>query len=107
MARMLVEMKLTVADALDEKGLMHQVKDAAALFRWNRYHTFRSQWSPAGFPDEVLVRGNRIIFAELKTNKTQLRPEQRQWMWDLAKTGLVEVYLWRPSSLDRIIEVLR
>ena len=97
----------TVGDALDEKGLTSQVKDAAALFGWARYHTTRSQWSPAGFPDEVLVRGDRIIFAELKTKKAQLKQEQRRWLWDLAVTGRVEVYLWRPSSLEQIIETLR
>lgn len=100
-------MTTTVADALDEKGLTSQVKDAAALFGWNRYHTARSQWSPAGFPDEVLVRGERIIFAELKTEKAQLKEQQRRWLWDLAATGKCEVYLWRPSSLWQIIEILR
>jgi len=92
---------------LDEKGLTSQVKDAAALFGWLRYHTARAQWSPAGFPDEVLVRGDRIIFAELKKAKTQLKEEQRAWMWALASTGKVEVYLWRPCSLDQILHVLR
>lgn len=92
---------------LSEKQFEAQVKDAAALFKWNRYHTTRSQWSPAGFPDEVLVRGRRIIFAELKAEKAQLKEDQRRWLWDLAATEKVEVYLWRPSSLNQIIEVLR
>ena len=53
---------------ITEKQFESQVKDLAKMFGWLYYHTWRSFHSPAGFPDCVMVRGNRTSFAELKTD---------------------------------------
>lgn len=94
-----------------EKDLDEKVKRLCKEFGWLRYHTYRAERSPAGFPDLVLVRGERLIFAELKTQLGQLRPEQEAWLGALrivANIGAldalsgeagIEVYLWRPSDL--------
>jgi hypothetical protein len=60
-----------------------------------------------GFPDYIAVRDDRIVLAELKSEKGRLSEEQRQWLTSLEGTGKVEVYVWRPQDLSRIGEILR
>src|SRR5690606_33814887 len=63
------------------------------------YHTWRSDRSPAGFPDCVIVtRDSRLIFAELKREGKQPTTAQREWLAALEEAGC-EVYIWRPSDL--------
>lgn len=92
---------------ITEKAFTAQVVELVKMFGWRRYHTWRSIHSPAGFPDEVLVRRDRIVFAELKAENGKVSPAQQEWLDDLAATGRVEVYVWRPSQLQEIAEVLR
>ena len=76
----------------------------AKAFGWRHYFTYRSKFSPAGFPDLVLVRGERLIFAELKMPKGRVIDLQREWLNDLRvvarsiQTGNVEVHVWRPAD---------
>lgn len=91
---------------ISEKNFEQLVKEAARVNNWLYYHTWRSIHSPAGFPDCVMVRDDRLIFAELKTEKGKLMPAQQQWLEALAETE-VEVFLWRPSDWEEITEVLR
>ena len=97
----------TVFDAISERDFERQVKDCAKLFSWLYYHTHRSQFSPAGFPDCVLARGSEpVIYAELKAEKGKLSEPQREWLLALVRAG-ERVFVWRPSNLDQIIEILR
>ncbi len=91
-----------------EKQFEQQVKDLAKIFHWLYYHTWRSIHSPAGFPDCVMVRGNRIIMAELKSEKGKVSTSQQEWL-DALKETSVEVFLWYSSdeTLEKIAEVLR
>jgi len=91
-----------------EKQLTAQVKGVAEVFGWLFFHVHRSQFSPAGFPDCVMLRGGRIVVAELKVGKNQPSPEQAQWLEAFAETG-AETFLWRESDEDwtEIQEVLR
>jgi len=91
---------------MTEKEFLQQVRDLAKLCGWLTYHTYDSRRSPEGFPDLVLVRGNQIVFTELKSEKGKLRPEQRMWLDALEKVCNVEVYLWRPHNWDEIVERL-
>lgn len=85
------------------------------------YHTHRSDRSPAGFPDLVLVHppAGRLIFAELKRQKrSKTSPAQVEWLEGLEQVRYaagdyeqvpafepVRVYLWRPLDLlDGTIE---
>jgi hypothetical protein len=92
-----------------EAAFQTQVTQLAQYYSWRVYHTHDSRRSPAGFPDLVLVRPPELIFAELKTEKGRVRPEQADWLADLeavARTLAVEgvraldVCLWRPSDFD-------
>lgn len=57
-----------------------------------------------GFPDLVLVR-DRLVVAELKTDRGQMSGEQAVWLSRLRKAG-VEAYLWRPTHWPDIETVL-
>jgi hypothetical protein len=57
-----------------------------------------------GFPDLVLVR-DRVIFAELKTDRGTLTPDQTEWQHALARAGAIAA-VWRPREWNAIAEVL-
>jgi hypothetical protein len=56
------------------------------------------QYDAAGFPDLVLTRRPRVIFAEMKSQTGRLSATQREWLADLAACPGVESYTWRPSD---------
>jgi hypothetical protein len=64
------------------------------------------EWPSPGFPDFVLVRDGRIVFAELKSNAGTVRPEQAAWIERLRECG-IEVYVWKPRDWEEIEETLR
>ena len=90
---------------ISEKKFQQQVLQIAKLHRWATYHTFDSRRSNAGFPDLVLVRAHRLIFAELKSEKGKESIAQESWRQILKQTT-AEAYLWRPSMMDEIIRIL-
>ena len=94
---------------LTEKQFEGQVKDLAKLYGWKYYHTWRSIHSPAGFPDCVLVRPPRLIFAELKSEKGKVSPAQQEWLTILKDIPNIEVFLWRAEdeTIEEILEILR
>ena len=56
-----------------------------------------------GFPDLVLARDGRVVYAELKVGRNTLSKDQERWA-----NALPEMYVWRPADLrDSIAEVLR
>ena len=65
------------------------------------YHTRDSRKSNPGFPDLVLV-GNAVIYAELKSAKGRLSPAQTHWIDRLVAAGQ-EVHVWRPADMDTIV----
>jgi hypothetical protein len=91
---------------MSERAFQDAILDLAALYGWRAYHTHDSRRSQAGFPDLVLVRGQRVVFAELKREGKKPTAEQQRWLDALAATGAVEAYLWRPSDWPEIELVL-
>jgi len=94
-----------VRAALTEKQFQSQVMSLAKVFGWRAYHPYLSIHSERGFPDLTLVR-ERIVFAELKTEKGRLTEHQEEWLGLLGSAG-AEVYVWRPSDFDALTEILR
>jgi len=90
---------------IKESEFEAQVRQLARLYGWLCYHTWRSIHSPAGFPDLVLLRGQRLVFAELKTARGKLTTAQQQWLEALRQTA-AEVYVWRPDDWDSIVACL-
>jgi hypothetical protein len=91
---------------LTEARFQRQVTDLAELLHWRWYHTRRSENSPAGFPDLVLIRRPRVIFAELKSDRNSLTDDQRAWIDELRACGQ-EAYVWRPKHFEQITKLLR
>lgn len=95
---------MTVLHEMTEKELHAQIIELAKLLGWKRFHTYRSTRSPAGFPDEFLVR-DRIVLLELKTAKGKLSPAQADWIRALSEAK-AEVYVIRPDDLQLLASVL-
>jgi hypothetical protein len=92
---------------MSEKAWQKIVTEAAAACGWKRqYHTFDSRRSAAGFPDLVLVRRRRVIFAELKRDGKSPTAEQAAWLAELREAGQ-EAYCWRPADWADVQQVLR
>ena len=95
--------------AQPEKLFMNKIVRAAAAFGFSPYHTHDSRRSHPGWPDLVLIdplKQKRVIFAEIKTEKGKVTPEQQWWINSLVACGQ-EAYIWRPSQWDDIIATLR
>lgn len=90
--------------ALTEAQFQAAVIELAQRCGWLTHHEYDSRRSAPGFPDLTLTHPatGRVIFAELKTSRGRLRPEQRTWLWALARNPGVEVALWRPVSWPEI-----
>lgn len=96
----------SMADRLmTEAQWQRKVTDYARLKGWRWYHTHDSRRSNHGFPDLVLVRAGRLIFAELKSEAGRVTPAQQAWLNDLTE-AIGAVYLWRPSDWPEVLEVL-
>ena len=104
---------------LTEADLQHSIVLAAREFGWLAYATYRSLRSEPGFPDLVLVKPPRVIFAELKTTKGKLSkghwnkagsrwlPGQDDWGEAFRWCPGVEYALWRPADLEAIYRTLQ
>ena len=83
-----------------------QGRPLAKLYGWLHFHDYDSRHSVPGYPDLTLVRGERLIYAELKTERGRLTEAQRDWLERLGRT-CAETYVWRPSDLPVIAAILR
>lgn len=100
---------------ISEAALLSHVLELAHMLGWRAAH-FRAAMTKhgwrtpvaadgKGFPDLLLVRGKRLIVAELKSRTGRLTAEQQDWLDALA--DVADVYVWRPDDLEQIAEVLR
>lgn len=108
--------------AVSEAAFQAQVIELAHVLGWRVAH-FRGarvqrrdgsvryqtpvQADGAGFPDLVMVRGGRLIVAELKSARGRTRAEQEAWLASFEGVPGCEVYVWRPRDWDAIAGVLR
>jgi hypothetical protein len=100
-----------------ERDFQRTLIEYARLRGWRVYHarpalTQRGRWltpvqGDVGFPDLVLARQGRLIFAELKREGRKPTPLQQGWLEVLATCPCVEVYVWTPRDWNAIVEILR
>lgn len=116
--------------AITERALQDWIIELAWMRGWRIAHFRPAQTAKGwrtpmqghpGFPDLVLARAGRVIFAELKAEKGRLTREQTLWLDELGlqrnlldgppipsdPDPQVEVYVWRPADRDQIEELLR
>jgi len=91
---------------MTETQFLRSVVSIAEDGGWLVYHTYDSRRSQAGFPDLVMTRAGRTIFAELKSQKGRIKAAQQEWLDALDKTEGLEVFLWRPSDMDEVVKNL-
>jgi hypothetical protein len=60
----------------------------------------------SGLPDLILVRGDRLLFVELKSNTGTVRAKQKDWIDALAQT-CAEVWVLRPRDWDEFAPTLQ
>ena len=114
---------MTVAsrhNLISEMDFAATVDEMAIAFGWKIYGVLEqmvyARRLSKGFPDRIMVRRGRLLFIEYKSQTGRVMPDQTEWLEELGKCrapegyrvrGGVEVYLWRPSDLDAIEEVLK
>ncbi len=103
---------------MSEAELQDSVVKMAIDLGWMFFHPVWSRKSEPGFPDLVLVKPPRLIFAELKREKGKLTkgrwnkaktrwlPGQDEWAEALEACPGAEYYLWKPSDLNELTETL-
>lgn len=109
-----------------ERAFQSAVIDYARLNGWlvAHFHDSRRQAGgrlvgdvdAAGFPDLTLTKNGLLIFAELKSEKGRLSPQQHDWLTALLKVEAaavhagtppcVQAYVFRPSDWPEIERVL-
>jgi len=88
-----------------EKAFQAQVMQLAKICGWWCYHTFDSRRSQPGFPDLVLIRAPKIVFAELKSEKGKVSQDQELVLAQLELSGM-DVRIWRPSDWPEVERTL-
>ena len=97
---------------LTEEQWQSQVIDLARLngFRCAHFRPARKadgSWATPvaadgkGFPDLELARPGDLIFAELKTERGRVSPDQVAWLEQLRLAG-AEAYIWKPSDFEEV-----
>lgn len=104
---------MTRIGAVSEDQLLSAILELAARTGWLAYHVRNSKagviQGDVGFPDLVLARRGRVIFAELKREGRDPTWAQQGWLAALASSepGAPEAYVWRPVNwLDDTIEAV-
>ena len=106
--------------ALSEDEFRAQVNDVAEIlgYQWMFVKPLRAAggiWKTPtfgplgkGWPDTLYIhrRTGRTLYVEFKRELGKLEPDQERVIAFLRAAGL-EAYLWRPSDLESVIEIMR
>ena len=90
------ELRALMAERMTERQLQDAVRKAAVENGWLHFHPHDSRRSEPGWPDSVFVKGDRVLYRELKAAKGRLSPAQRKWLDALVIAGQ-DVAIWRPE----------
>ena len=95
---------------ISEADFQEALVEYAEMWGWLVWHDNDSRRNDAGFPDLVMTKGGKIIFAELKRQKRYtIKPKQLEWIeaLGLAAGPNVMATFWFPSDRDYAEAVLR
>lgn len=110
-----------ILDAMSETAWQKQVVNGAETLGWHIFHDSATNrprkcrqckaFTPGprnvkGFPDLLMLKGRRMVVAELKDEYGAVSPEQQAWLdWFRAIPGC-EVYVWRPRDSNEVTRIL-
>ena len=100
------------APAITEADFQKQITDLAELYHWQYLHLRPAQTAKGwrtpvqgslgvGWPDLILVRGDRLMAVELKAEGKSPTVEQYDVLGVLNRAG-VEIHIWHPADFDEI-----
>jgi hypothetical protein len=96
---------------LSRGDLGRLIAQYARLFGWRHHHVLVAgrleAGYPHGFPSEVLVRADRLMFVTPVHRNRQLLDEQRAWLEALGDVSRVEVLVVDPDDLDELTSRLQ
>jgi len=96
---------------ITEKELLQTIIEMAEALGYMVYHVLEQKHyarrTSKGFPDLLLLRRNRVIVVECKSERGRVTSQQQEWLDEFRTIPGLEVYVWRPSDLDQIEEILR
>jgi DNA-binding transcriptional ArsR family regulator len=87
------------------KGFRATVTQAAEQLGWIVVHFPNAMMNPTGWPDLILLKNGRVVFAELKVGGNTLSTAQEEWR-ELLLAHEFEHYVWYPEDWGQIEEVL-
>jgi len=90
-----------------ERAFQQTIIDAARVLGWLTYHTFDSRRSAAGFPDLILVRGNRMLAIEVKGPRGRVSEAQQAWLELLNDVPGVHALVAYPDDWESVECALR
>jgi uncharacterized membrane protein (DUF2068 family) len=102
---------------MTEQQFTNELLKWAKAYRWRAFHVRNSGFGgntqvqgDKGFPDLVLIRGARLLVAELKVAKAgtkagDAKPEQLVWLEMFKQVG-AETYTWHPQQWSEILAIL-
>lgn len=97
----------TTLPVTTEVAWQRTVIEAAAMLGWHHFHVQYSIGSQRGFPDLVLVHPDHgVVYAELKSERGKVRPEQVTWI-NLLRDAGQQAFVWRPSDWPFVERVLK
>jgi len=99
--------RILLIQRIAEKDFQHWVQSYAEFHGWKIFHPYDSRRSAIGWPDLFLVRGDRALALEVKSNTGRLRPGQQAWLDALALVPGITARIIRPADEAEVRELLR
>ena len=96
-----------VSVRMTEKQFGLWLEGVCRVYKWRYYHTWNSRHSVGGYPDYTLVKGENLIFAELKVGRNTLTKKQKEWLEAFSRVPGVAAYVWYPKDRPVVEELLK
>jgi hypothetical protein len=88
-----------------EKAWQSFVVDVALRCGWVPVHFRNMRGNDDGYPDLTIIKGDRVVIAELKSTRGTVSARQQLWIAKLAAVGTT-VHVWYPRHWRDMVDVL-
>ena len=97
------ELQATIIEIFEAVGRqVFHVGDSRKEVRDGDRYALVGDAQAAGYPDLTIAGGGEVIWAELKSTRGRLEPEQVEWLDALPPH---QAYIWQPKDLDVAAEI--